>query len=52
MKNKLRTYSDKFCTNFSGVNVPEDGVECDSFRIISIHQLLVFMKADITYKYI
>ena len=29
-------------TNFRGLNVPEDGVECESFTIISIDSLLVY----------
>ena len=36
MKNKIRTYDDKVYTNFSGSNVPKDGVECESITIISI----------------
>ena len=29
---KKRKYFDKVCTNFCGVNVPEDGVECEFYR--------------------
>ena len=36
IKTKTRTYSDKDYTNFRGLNVPEDGVECEFFTIISI----------------
>ena len=39
---KIRTYGDKVYTNFCGLNVPEDGVECESFIIISIDLLLVY----------
>ena len=42
IKTKLKTYGDKMYTNFSSLNVPEDGVECDSFTILSIHSLLVY----------
>ena len=37
---KISTYGDK-ATNFRGLNVPEDGVECEYFAIISIDSLLV-----------
>ena len=33
---KIRTYGDKVFTIFPGLNVPEDGEECESFAIISI----------------
>ena len=42
IKTKIRTYSDKFCTNFRGLNVPEDDIECESFTVISIDSLLVY----------
>ena len=32
------------CTNFRGLNVPEDGRECKSFIVLSIHSLLVYDK--------
>ena len=44
MKNKIRTYGDKVYTNFSGSNVPKDGVECESITIISISFWLVYVK--------
>ena len=28
IKNKIRTYGDKVYTNFRGLNVPEDDIEC------------------------
>ena len=42
MKTKIRTYGDKTHTNFRGLNVPENGVECKSFTVISIDALLVY----------
>lgn len=40
----MRTCVDKFCTNFCGLIVPEDGAECKSFTIISIDYILVCEK--------
>ena len=42
VKIKIRTYGHKVYINFSGLNVPEDGVKCESFPIISIDSLLVY----------
>ena len=28
IKTKIRTYGDKVCTNFRGLNMPEDDIEC------------------------
>ena len=42
IKNKIRKYGDKICTDFRGLNVPEDGVEREPFTIISIDSLLVY----------
>ena len=42
LKTKVTTYGDKVCGNFRDLNVPEDAVECKSFRIISIDSLLVY----------
>ena len=39
---KKRTYGDKVYIDFRGLNVPEDGVECESFTIISIYFLIVY----------
>ena len=39
IETKIKTYSDKFCTNFRGLNVPEDGVRCESFTVISVDSL-------------
>ena len=50
IKTKIRTYGDKVYTNFRGLNVPEDDIECESFTVISIDSLLVYNK-NIIYKY-
>ena len=42
IKTKIRTHGDKVCTNFRGLNAPEDGAECKSFAINSIDYLLVY----------
>ena len=42
IKTKTRTYVHKVYTNFRGLNVPEGGVECESFFIIFIDSLLVY----------
>ena len=42
IQTKMRTYSDKVYTNFCGLNVPEDDMECESFAVISIDSLLVY----------
>ena len=44
IKTKIRTYGDKVYTNFRGLNVPEDNIECESFTVISIDSLLVSKK--------
>ena len=38
----MRTYFDKVLTNFCGLNVPEDDIECESFIVISFDSLLVY----------
>ena len=43
IKTKIRTYSDKVYTNFRGLNVPEDDTECESFTVISIDSLFVYL---------
>ena len=40
VKTKIRIYGDKVNTNFRGLNVPEDDIECESFIVISIDFLL------------
>ena len=42
IRNKIRTYGDKVYTNFRGLNVPQDGIECKSFTVMSIDSLLVY----------
>ena len=44
IKTKTRTFRDKVCTNFRGLNVLEDDKECKSFTVISINSLLVYDK--------
>ena len=38
----MKIHGDKVYTNFRSLNVPEDGVKCISFTIISIDFLLVY----------
>ena len=38
----IRTYGDKVYTNFRGLDVPEDDIECESFTGISTDSLLVY----------
>ena len=42
IKTKIRTCSDKVYHNFCGLNVAEDGVECESFTNISIDSLFAY----------
>ena len=42
IKTKIRPYGDKVYTNFRGLNVPKDDMECESFPAISIDSLLVY----------
>ena len=42
IKTKTKTYVDKVCTIFCGLNISENGVECESFAIISIGFLHVY----------
>ena len=42
IRNKIRTYGDKVYTNFRGLNVPQDGIECKSFTDMSIDSLLAY----------
>ena len=41
IKTNIRPYDDKVYTNFRGLNVLEDEIECESFRVFSIDSLLV-----------
>ena len=42
IKTKTRTYGHNIYTNFRGLDVPDDGAECKSFKIISFNSLLVY----------
>ena len=42
MKIKIRTCNDKVYTAFCGLDMSEDGVECESVTIFSIDSLLVY----------
>ena len=44
IKTKIRTYSDRAYTNFHGLKMPENNIECGSFTVISIDCLLVYEK--------
>ena len=44
IKTKIKTYGHKVYTDFHGLNVPEHGVECESFIIISTDSLFVYEK--------
>ena len=35
----MRAYGDKVYASFRGLNVPKDGLECESFTAISIDSL-------------
>ena len=51
IKSKIRTYNGKVSTNFCGLNVPEDGLECDLLKSFPLIPYL-FMKTNITCKYV
>ena len=51
IKTKIRRYGYKICTNFSGLNVPEDDVECKSCTVVSIDSLLVYKSKYFLYVY-
>ena len=42
IKIKKWTYGNKVCTSFCGLNMPDDGIEYESFTVISIDSLLVY----------
>ena len=42
IKTKVRTYGDKIYTNFRGLIVLEDDIECESFTVISVKSLFVY----------
>ena len=41
-----RLYHNKVYADFCSLNVPQDGIECESFIIISIDVLLVYEKKN------
>ena len=41
IKTKIETYYDTVYTNFHGLNVPEDDIECQCFTVFSIDSLFV-----------
>ena len=42
IKTKIKQFGHKVRVNFRSLNVPENGVECEYFRIISIDSLIVY----------
>ena len=44
IETKTRTYGNKIYLNFCGLNLPEDGVECESFTVTFVDSLLVYNK--------
>lgn len=44
IKTKIITYGDKVYANFCGLYVPQDGIECAFFTVISIESILVYDK--------
>ena len=51
IKTKIKTFGIKVYTNFCGLNVPNDDIECESFTVISINSLVLYDK-NIICKYI
>ena len=41
-KNNIRKYDSKVHANFCGLDMPRDGKECESFKVISIYSLLLY----------
>ena len=41
IKTKIRTSGDKVYINFRSLNMPEDGIECKSFTVISTDSIFV-----------
>ena len=52
IKTKLRTYGNKIYTNFRGLNVLKHDIECESFTVIFLLILSLYVAANITCKYI
>ena len=44
IKIKIRTFGDKFYTNFCGLNVPRDDIESELFIVVTVDSLLVYDK--------
>ena len=44
IKTKIKTFGDKVYTNFRGLNVPENDIECKSLTVISNDSLLLYDK--------
>ena len=42
IKTKIRTFGGNVYTDFCGLKVPEDGVECELFTVIFIDSLIVY----------
>ena len=42
IKTKIGMHGNEICTNFHGLNVSENDIECESFTAISIQFLLVY----------
>ena len=42
IKTKIRTYGDKVYTNFHGLNIPEDDIDCEPFTVNSADSLIVY----------
>ena len=47
IKTKIGTCGDKVYTNFHGLHVPEDGVECETFTTISIDSSSLFRQLSL-----
>ena len=47
---KIRTYGDNVYTNYSGLNVPKDGLNMNLLQSLLLI-LYLLMKANIAYKY-
>ena len=44
IKTKIRTFGDKVYTDFRGLNMPQDDIECGSFTVIFIDSFTVYEK--------
>ena len=53
IKTKIRTHGKKDYTNFRGLNVPGNDIECESFTVTSTDSLLLYEKSiSFKFKYI